>query len=62
MVRDVEILLGASEAAADAARGRPPEANRSAAAAGEPEAFFNLGAAHANGRGVKRDYAEALVD
>lgn len=34
---------------------------RAAAAGGEREAFFNLGAAHANGRGVKRNYAEALA-
>ena len=33
---------------------------RAAAAAGEAEAFFNLGAAHANGTGVRRNYAEAL--
>lgn len=33
---------------------------RAAAAGGEVEAFFNLGAAHANGRGVKRNYGEAL--
>lgn len=33
---------------------------RAAAAGGEAEAFFNLGAAHANGRGVKRNYGEAL--
>lgn len=33
---------------------------RAAAAGGEAEAFFNLGAAHANGLGVKRNYAEAL--
>jgi TPR repeat protein len=33
---------------------------RAAAAGGEKEAFFNLGAAYASARGVKRDYAEAL--
>lgn len=33
---------------------------RAAAAGGEAEAFFNIGAAYTNGRGVKRDYAEAL--
>ena len=34
---------------------------RAAASAREPEAFFDLGAAHASGRGLKRDYAEALA-
>jgi TPR repeat protein len=33
---------------------------RAAAAGGEAEAFFNIGAAYSSGRGVKRDYAEAL--
>ena len=33
---------------------------RAAAAGGEAEAFFNLGAAHANGAGTRRNYAEAL--
>lgn len=33
---------------------------KAAAAGGEAEAFFNLGVSHANGRGVKRNYAEAL--
>ena len=33
---------------------------RAAAAGGEAEAFFNIGAAYASGRGVKRDYGEAL--
>jgi hypothetical protein len=33
---------------------------RAGAAGGEAEAFFNIGAAYASGRGVKRDYAEAL--
>ncbi|MBI5692856.1 MAG: sel1 repeat family protein [Verrucomicrobia bacterium] len=33
---------------------------RAAAAGGEAEAFFNIGAAYASARGVKRDYAEAL--
>ncbi len=33
---------------------------RAAAAGGEKEAFFNIGAAYASGRGVKRDYGEAL--
>lgn len=33
---------------------------RAAAAGGEKEAFFNIGAAHASARGVKRDYGEAL--
>ena len=33
---------------------------RASAAGGEAEAFFNIGAAYASGRGVKRDYAEAL--
>jgi TPR repeat protein len=33
---------------------------RAGAAGGETEAFFNIGAAYASGRGVKRDYAEAL--
>lgn len=33
---------------------------RAGAAGGEAEAFFNLGAAYANGLGVKRDYSEAL--
>jgi hypothetical protein len=33
---------------------------QAAAAGGEAEAFFNIGAVYANGRGVKRDYAEAL--
>jgi TPR repeat protein len=33
---------------------------RAAAAGGEAEAFFNIGAAYASGRGVKRSYAEAL--
>jgi TPR repeat protein len=34
---------------------------RAAAAGGEAEAFFNLGAGFAGGRGVKRNYAEALA-
>lgn len=33
---------------------------RAAAAGGEAEAFFNIGAAYASARGVRRDYAEAL--
>lgn len=33
---------------------------KAAAAGGEAEAFFNIGVSHANGRGVKRNYAEAL--
>lgn len=33
---------------------------RAAAAGGESEGFFNVGAAYANGKGVKRDYGEAL--
>lgn len=33
---------------------------RAAAAGGEAEAFFNIGAAYASARGVKRSYAEAL--
>jgi hypothetical protein len=33
---------------------------RAAAAGGEKEAFFNIGAAYAGARGVKRDYGEAL--
>jgi TPR repeat protein len=33
---------------------------RAAAAGAEAEAFFNIGAAYASARGVKRDYAEAL--
>ena len=33
---------------------------RAAAAGGEKEAFFNIGAAYASARGVKRDYGEAL--
>lgn len=33
---------------------------RAAAAGGEAEAFFNIGSAYAGGRGVRRDYAEAL--
>ena len=34
---------------------------KAAAAGGEAEAFFNIGAAYASARGVKRDYAEALA-
>lgn len=34
---------------------------RAAAAGGEAEAFFNIGAAYASARGVKRNYAEALA-
>lgn len=33
---------------------------RAAAAGGEAEAFFNIGAAYASGRGLRRDYGEAL--
>jgi hypothetical protein len=33
---------------------------RAAAAGGEKEAFFNIGAAYASARGVRRDYGEAL--
>jgi hypothetical protein len=33
---------------------------RAAAAGGEAEAFFNIGAAYAGGRGLKRNYGEAL--
>ena len=33
---------------------------RAAAAGGEKEAFFNIGAAYGSGKGVKRDYGEAL--
>lgn len=33
---------------------------RAAAAGGESDGFFNLGAAYASGKGVKRDYGEAL--
>ena len=33
---------------------------RAAAAGGEAEAFYNIGAAYASARGVKRDYSEAL--
>jgi TPR repeat protein len=33
---------------------------RAAAAGGEAEGFFNIGAAYASGRGAKRNYAEAL--
>jgi len=33
---------------------------RAGAAGGEAEAFFNIGAAYASGRGVPRNYAEAL--
>ncbi len=33
---------------------------KAAAAGGEAEAFFNIGVSHANGRGVRRNYAEAL--
>lgn len=33
---------------------------RAAAAGGEAEAFYNIGAAYASARGVKRNYAEAL--
>ena len=33
---------------------------RAAAAGGEKEAFFNIGAAYGSARGVKRDYGEAL--
>lgn len=33
---------------------------KAAAAGGEMEAFFNIGVSHANGRGVRRNYAEAL--
>jgi TPR repeat protein len=33
---------------------------RAAAAGGEAEGFFNIGAAYASARGVKRSYAEAL--
>jgi len=34
---------------------------KAAAAGGEAEACFNLGAAHANGAGTRRNYAEALA-
>lgn len=40
--------------------GRALDYFRAAAAGGEKEAFFNIGAAYASARGVKRDYAEAL--
>lgn len=43
---------------ADAARGL--DYFRAAAAGGESDGFFNIGAAYANGKGVKRDYGEAL--
>lgn len=33
---------------------------RAASAGGEAEAYFNIGAAYASGRGVKRNYGEAL--
>ncbi|HEY1109323.1 MAG TPA: tetratricopeptide repeat protein, partial [Opitutaceae bacterium] len=34
---------------------------RAAAVAGDKQALYNLGAAYASGRGVKRDYGEALA-
>jgi hypothetical protein len=34
---------------------------RAAAAAGEPEGFFNVGAAYVGAHGVKRDYTEGLA-
>lgn len=43
---------------ADAAKGL--DYFRAAAAGGESDGFFNIGAAYANGKGVKRDYGEAL--
>jgi TPR repeat protein len=54
------MLLMNGEAGLEKNPGRALDYFRAAAAGGEKEAFFNIGAAYASARGVKRDYGEAL--
>jgi TPR repeat protein len=56
----IGMLLANGEAGVAKDPVRAMEYFRAAAAGGEKEAFFNIGAAYGSGRGVKRDYGEAL--
>jgi hypothetical protein len=56
----VGMLLANGESAVAKDPARSLAYFRAAAAGGEAEAFFNIGAAYGSARGVKRDYGEAL--
>ncbi|MBL9187993.1 MAG: sel1 repeat family protein [Opitutaceae bacterium] len=57
----IGMLLSDGESGVTQNQPRSIEYFRAAAAGGEAEAFFNIGAAYASGKGVKRSYAEALA-
>ncbi len=56
----IGMLLAHGESGVANDPARALEYFRAAAAGGEAEAFYNIGAAYASARGVKRNYAEAL--